>query len=138
MSEQNRLSEDGLAGAPPAALAAAQKNRAHATGWVRPYAMRWLYGACAGVVSASHEDYGLTPLEAASFAKPVAFLRGGGFLDTVVEDETGVFFDEPVPADIASGLRRLLAETWSVDRLRAHARPLRRRHLSTTSSRGGR
>ncbi|MCA1690679.1 MAG: glycosyltransferase [Actinobacteria bacterium] len=83
--------------------------------------LRWLYGACAGVLSASYEDYGLTPLEAATFAKPVAVLRGGGFLDTVVEDETGVYFEQPVPAEIVVAVRRLLARAWPEERLQAHA-----------------
>ena len=38
-----------------------------------------------GLVAASYEDFGLTPLEAASFGKPTAALRWGGFLDTTVE-----------------------------------------------------
>ena len=47
-------------------------------------------------VAASHEDFGLTPLEAASFGKPAAVLRWGGFLDTVVEGVSGIFFETMV------------------------------------------
>lgn len=83
--------------------------------------LRGLYRACTGVVSASHEDYGLTPLEAAAFGKPAAVLRGGGFLDTVVEGRTGAFFDRPSPTEIAGAIRRLLAGTWAPDTLQAHA-----------------
>jgi glycosyltransferase involved in cell wall biosynthesis len=83
--------------------------------------LRWLYASCAAVVSASHEDYGLTPLEAAAFGKPAAVLRGGGFLDTVVEGRTGVFFDAPVPSQIATAISGLLAGSWSVAELRAQA-----------------
>jgi glycosyltransferase involved in cell wall biosynthesis len=84
--------------------------------------LRWLYRACTAVLSASHEDYGLTPLEAAAFGKPAVVLRGGGFLDTVVEDQTGVFFDQPVPSQIADAIRRLLSGTWSAQVLQAHAK----------------
>ncbi|MEY2468946.1 MAG: hypothetical protein QOF21_1644, partial [Actinomycetota bacterium] len=52
--------------------------------------LRWLYANCTGVVAASYEDYGLTPLEALRFGRPSAVLRYGGFLDTVCEGETGV------------------------------------------------
>jgi glycosyltransferase involved in cell wall biosynthesis len=83
--------------------------------------LRWLYASCAGLVSASCEDYGLTPLEAASFGKPVAVLRGGGYLETVVEEETGVFFDAPSPVQVATALRRMNARTWSADVIRGHA-----------------
>lgn len=83
--------------------------------------LRWLYDACAAVVAASYEDYGLTPLEAASFGRPSAVLRAGGFVDTVVEHTTGVFFDRPVAADIARAVRALGCHTWSQSVLTAHA-----------------
>ncbi len=56
------------------------------------------------LVAASHEDFGLTPLEAAAFGVPTVALRGGGYLDTIVEGETGLFFDRPEPDDIAAAL----------------------------------
>lgn len=83
--------------------------------------LRWLYAACATVVSASHEDYGLTPLEAAAFGTPSAVLRGGGFLDTVVDGTTGVFFDRPEPTAIAAALRKVIALQPSASVLRHHA-----------------
>jgi glycosyltransferase involved in cell wall biosynthesis len=83
------------------------------TGRVTDAELRWLYANCRALVAASHEDFGLTPLEAAGFGKPTAALRFGGFLDTVEEGRTGVFFDEPTPQAIARGLRGLLAASWS-------------------------
>ena len=83
--------------------------------------LRWLYANCAGLVAASHEDYGLTPLEAASFGKPAATLRWGGFLDTVTEGTTGVFFDDPSPAPIATAVRGLRQFAWDEGAIRAHA-----------------
>ena len=65
----------------------------------------WLYGNCRAVIAASHEDFGLVPLEAAAFGKPTAALRWGGFLDTIVEGRTGVFFDEAEPPEIAAAVR---------------------------------
>lgn len=83
--------------------------------------LRWLFAASVGVVAASHEDYGLTPLEGLTFGRPAAVLRAGGFLDTVVEDQTGVFFDEPTPAAVADALRRLGKLHWRPATLRAQA-----------------
>jgi glycosyltransferase involved in cell wall biosynthesis len=83
--------------------------------------LRWLYRSCAGLVAASHEDFGLTPVEAASFGKPTAALRWGGFLDTMVEGTTGVFIDRPEPRLIAEAVEQLTGNRWSPEALRSHA-----------------
>lgn len=104
-----------------------ERLRAVATGNVRLVGtvgdaeLRWLYANSAGMVAASYEDYGLTPLEAAAFGKPTAVLRWGGFLDTVVEDETGVFFDLPEPGAVREAVKRLTARSWPHHALQAHA-----------------
>ncbi len=38
--------------------------------------------------------------------------RIGGFLDTVVEDVTGVFFDRPDPALVREAVAALRRRTW--------------------------
>lgn len=91
------------------------------SGRVTDEELRWLYASCVAVVAASYEDFGLTPLEAAAFGKPTAALRWGGFLDTVVEGTTGVFFDEPVPASIAAAIGACRRETWSGETLERHS-----------------
>jgi len=83
--------------------------------------LRWLYRSSVGLVAASHEDFGLTPVEAACFGKPTAALRWGGFLDTIVEGTTGVFFDRPEPQLIADAVSVLSSTGWSSDVLSDHA-----------------
>lgn len=83
--------------------------------------LRWLYANCEHLVAASHEDFGLTPLEAATFGKPSVVLRWGGFLDTVVEGETGLFFDRPEPAVIGDQLDEARRHAWQTSLISAHA-----------------
>jgi glycosyltransferase involved in cell wall biosynthesis len=90
-------------------------------GRVDDASLRWLYGASIGLVAASYEDFGLTPVEAAAFGKPTAALRWGGFLDTTVEGRTGIFFDQPDPDLIATAVENLVAADWRADTLVAHA-----------------
>lgn len=61
--------------------------------------MRWAYAHATALLAPSFEDFGLTPLEAYSFGKPVLALRGGGYLDTVRDGDTGLFFSEPTRQD---------------------------------------
>jgi glycosyltransferase involved in cell wall biosynthesis len=82
--------------------------------------LRWLYANCRAVVSASHEDFGLTPLEGNAYGRPAAVLRAGGFLDTVVEGQTGVFLDRPTPESVAAAVLSL-PEAPDEGAIRAHA-----------------
>ena len=83
--------------------------------------LAWLYAHCRGVVQASHEDYGLVPLEAATFGRPAVVLEWGGFLDTVVPDATGLFFEEPPPGPIAAAVSRAAAADWDAPAIERHA-----------------
>jgi len=65
------------------------------------------YRNCKAFIMPQEEDFGLTPLEAMSFGKPVLVLRKGGALETMLEGETGEFFDDPIPEALADGIRRL-------------------------------
>lgn len=98
-------------------------------GSVSDVELRWLYDRCACLVTPSHEDFGLTPLEAASFGKPTAALRWGGFLDTVRDGETGVFFDAPEPSAVAAALREIFRREWDPRALVAHATPFKEEHF---------
>ncbi len=80
--------------------------------------MRWLYANAAGLVAVAHEDFGLTPVEAQSFGVPAVVLRGGGYLDSTIENLTGVFIDGSGPAQIIEGIRALRARSWDADALR--------------------
>jgi glycosyltransferase involved in cell wall biosynthesis len=83
--------------------------------------LAWLYANSVAVVNTSYEDYGLTILEAAAFGKPVAALHFGGFLDTVRDGETGVFFESPVPEELRQAISRLKRQIFSAAVIREHA-----------------
>ncbi len=83
--------------------------------------LRWLYAHAQALVTASQEDFGLTPLEAMGFGTPVVVLAAGGFLETVEADVSGVFFDAPDPKSLRVALERAAAHDWDRDALRARA-----------------
>ncbi len=100
---------------------AAGDPRVHLVGKLSDPELRWCYASCEALVAASFEDYGLSPLEAASFGKPTTALHDGGFLDTVDAGVNGVFFGGPSAAMIADALQTCLRQTWRAEAIRAHA-----------------
>lgn len=68
--------------------------------------IEWIQNAKALIVAAD-EDFGITPVEAQAAGVPVIALRKGGYLETVIEDETGVFFNEPAADQIVKAIERL-------------------------------
>lgn len=83
--------------------------------------LRWLYAHARLLVSAAYEDFGLTPIEAGAFGRPVAVLRDGGHLDTVAEGRSGVFFDAADPEAIDAAIDQLDGTAWSEATIRDHA-----------------
>jgi glycosyltransferase involved in cell wall biosynthesis len=92
--------------------------------------LRSLYDRTRALVAASYEDFGLTPVEAASFGKPTVALRFGGYLDTIVEGVTGLLFDEPIPAAIVGAIGQLDAAQLDPEAIRAHGRTFSAEHFS--------
>lgn len=82
--------------------------------------MRWAYAGARALIAPSREDFGLTPLEAGAFGKPVLALRAGGYLDTVEEGVTGLFFEHSVPDQIAAAVRAADAHEWDEEAIHAH------------------
>lgn len=54
-----------------------------------------LYAGCkALIVATENEDFGMTVPEVYAQGRPVIALRSGGYLESVIENETGIFFDD--------------------------------------------
>ncbi len=56
--------------------------------------LRELYQKAKALIFPGLEDFGIVPLEANACGTPVIAYKGGGALDTVIEGETGIFFEE--------------------------------------------
>lgn len=104
-----------------ARVRAAAPGNVRILGEVSDAQLRWLYANARGLVAAAYEDFGLTPLEAAAFGRPAAVLAAGGYLDTLIDGQTGVSFSEPAPDAIAAAVTALAGRDWDAEALRAHA-----------------
>ncbi len=63
-------------------------------------------GAKAFLALAGDEDFGITPVEAMLCGTPVIAFYGGGYLESVVEGKTGVFFKEPTVDSLLSTIEK--------------------------------
>jgi glycosyltransferase involved in cell wall biosynthesis len=66
-----------------------------------------LFARCRAFLFPGLEDFGIAPVEAQAAGRPVIAFRGGGALDTVIEGETGLFFDEQTVESLSEALRRM-------------------------------
>jgi glycosyltransferase involved in cell wall biosynthesis len=101
------------------ALAAGTQTTFH--GYLDDAAVNALVGDALAVILPGEEDFGLVPLEAAAAGTPAIALRAGGALETIVEGETGVFFDAPDEASLAAAIAAFDRSRFDPQRLRAHA-----------------
>lgn len=83
--------------------------------------LRWTYAHATALVAPSLEDFGLTPLEAASFGKPTLALHAGGYLDTIAPGINGLFFEAPAPEAIADAVAAGRDHPWDAAAIRTHA-----------------
>ena len=84
-------------------------------GFVPDEELPYYYENCRAFIMPQEEDFGITPIEAMSYGKPVLALRKGGAIETVIEGKTGEFFDDPIPEALADGVRRLNENYSSYD-----------------------
>jgi glycosyltransferase involved in cell wall biosynthesis len=90
-------------------------------GYVPDVRLNELLGNARAAILPGEEDFGLVPLEAAATGRPTIAFRGGGALETIVENQTGSFFDEPSAESLAAVLRSFDGARFDAKRLRAHA-----------------
>jgi glycosyltransferase involved in cell wall biosynthesis len=80
-----------------------------------------LLARCKAFLFPGLEDFGIAPVEAQAAGRPVVAFRGGGALDTVIDGETGLFFDRQTVDSLCEALGRFEQYTFSPERCRANA-----------------
>ncbi|KKW00145.1 hypothetical protein A3H89_03115 [Candidatus Amesbacteria bacterium RIFCSPLOWO2_02_FULL_48_11] len=66
-------------------------------------------------------DFGMTAVEPQVYGTPVVAFRNGGYLEAVVENITGVFFDKLTPEDLWEGIQRFNKLKWDERVIRNNA-----------------
>jgi len=73
------------------------------------------------LIHPQEEDFGITAVESMAAGRPVIAYRSGGALETVKENETGKFFDEPTWESLADTVIRFRPEEFDPQKIRQHA-----------------
>ncbi|MDA8233296.1 MAG: glycosyltransferase, partial [Clostridia bacterium] len=83
--------------------------------------IKWHYARCRAFLFPGEEDFGITPLEAQASGRPVIAFAKGGALETVVANETGLFFEEQTVDSLVSAMRRYNEMVFHKKVIRQHA-----------------
>jgi glycosyltransferase involved in cell wall biosynthesis len=72
--------------------------------------LRRAYSRARALVFTAEEDFGIVPVEAMAAGRPVLALGRGGVIDSIIPDETGIFFDSQDVDSLIDGIERM--EMW--------------------------
>ncbi len=80
-----------------------------------------LYSHARALIFPQEEDFGIIPLESMASGRPVIAYRGGGSTETIIEGETGVFFDEQTIESLAHVVSNFNFEKFDPNKCRRQA-----------------
>lgn len=79
------------------------------------------YQRCRFLIFPGEEDYGIVPVEAMACGTPVIAYGRGGVTETVLDGETGLFFEQQTPAALNQALEQARTLRWDRARIRRQA-----------------
>ncbi|MGZ9586218.1 glycosyltransferase [Paenibacillus marinisediminis] len=79
------------------------------------------YSRCRAFILGGEEDFGITPLEAQASGRPVLAYGKGGALETVIQGETGLFFEEPTVTSVVRRVQDISSIEFDSVRIQQHA-----------------
>jgi glycosyltransferase involved in cell wall biosynthesis len=81
-----------------------------------------LYSKCIAYLNPQEEDFGITAVEAMASGRPVIAYKKGGALESIVDGETGMFFNEQDWETLADTILRFKPENFDAQKIREHAK----------------
>jgi glycosyltransferase involved in cell wall biosynthesis len=100
------------------------KSNIEFLGFVSDQELKKLYSEAQALIFPQIEDFGITPLESMASGRPVIALKKGGALDSIIENETGVFFKEQTVKSLQKGIDEFIQnkQKFRSQKIKEHAR----------------
>ncbi len=103
-------------------LKARAKKNIEFLGWVSDGDIQKYYAGCHALIFPGEEDFGIVPVEAMACGKPVVGFGKGGLLETVIDSQMGIFFNEQKVESLMDAIKRLNRTSLDTKAIREHAR----------------
>lgn len=103
------------------------------TGRVSDEKLRELYTDAQALIFPGVEDFGIVPLEAQAAGTPVIAYAAGGALETVINDETGLFFSEQTSESLNSAIAKFeeIKDSFDPEKIRYNTEKFSREVFKT-------
>ncbi|MBN1349087.1 glycosyltransferase [candidate division KSB1 bacterium] len=115
------------------ALKASAKGNIEFTGWVNNETLRQYYAGCRALIFPGEEDFGIVPIEAQAYGKPIIAYGRGGALETVKglapdresgeknTEFSGIFFARQTVEHLIGAIETFGKTTFDPQYIRSHA-----------------
>ncbi len=90
-------------------------------GWVDDKELIKQLSNCTAFIFPQEEDFGIAPIEAMACGKPVIAYRAGGALESILDKETGIFFEDQNPESLLQALQNFNASNFNPEKIKQHA-----------------
>lgn len=97
------------------------KSNIEFLGWMPNEKILSYYQGCKALIFPTKEDFGIVPVETMSCGKPVIAFRGGGALETIIENKTGIFFNEQNSHSLQKAVDNFEQMGWDSEAIRNYA-----------------
>jgi len=93
----------------------------HFKGRLSNEAIRLNYRKCRALIFPGEEDFGIVPVEAQACGAPVIAYEKGGALETVLKNDTGIFFSNNTTRSLMNAVIDCERRSWNAADIRRHA-----------------
>lgn len=97
------------------------KKNIQFVGWQPQEKLREYFRHCQALIFPGEEDFGIIPLEAQACGRPVIAFKKGGVLESIIDGETGLFFEEQAADSLSKAIKKFKSLSFDTKTIRNHA-----------------